>query len=126
MAALRKKAAPLRLVEVKPNDELKGHVFLMRGVSTRLYLEMRSKGGMIEKDELLRETLAAIVDSTLDCDPADLHPLQIQDLGYAWIDVWEEAALPNSSGRRSPRPSPSSPSTRRSTQPSPSATPSTS
>lgn len=105
MAAMKKHAAPIRTVTVRPNSELQGHEFLMRGLSTRLFLAVRS--GEVTEERILAETLDAIIDSTLDCDPAELAPDQLTGLFNAWSDAWKEAALPPVSGRRSSRRSPS-------------------
>jgi len=107
VAALKKHAAPIRTVLVKPNSELQGHEFLMRGLSTRLFLAVRS--GEATDEMMLTETLAAIIDSTLDVDPAELEPGQLTGLTLAWQEAWKDAALPPATGRRSARRSPSQP-----------------
>ena len=107
MANLKKKPAPIRTVLVKPNSELQGHEFLMRGLSTRLFLALRSHEATEEM--MLAETLASIIDSTLDTHPADLAPDQLTGLTLAWQQAWGEAVYPPATGRRSVKRSPSQP-----------------
>jgi hypothetical protein len=107
MANLKKRTAPLRTVLVKPNSELTGHEFLMRALPTRLYIALRA--GDATEEMMLAETLAAIIDSTLDCEPADLAPDQLTGLTNAWSEAWKDAALPPVTGRRSVKRSPSQP-----------------
>jgi hypothetical protein len=107
MANLKKHPAPIRTVLVRPNSELQGHEFLMRGLSTRLFLAIRADEAT--EETMLAETLGAIIDSTLDGDPADLAPEQLVGLTRAWQEAWKDAALPPATGRPSRRRSPSQP-----------------
>jgi hypothetical protein len=107
MASLKKRPAPIRTVTVRPNSGLQGHEFLMRGMTTRLFLKLRA--GDATEEDMLQATLDAIIDSTLDVEPAELAPEDLVGLTRAWQDAWKDAALPPVTGRRSPRRSPSQP-----------------
>lgn len=102
---MKKRPAPVRQVVVRPNGDLSGHEFIMRGLSAKVFLAIR--GGTATDEMMLEATLEAIIDSTLDCDPGELEPVQLAGLTRAWQEVWQDAALPPTSGRPSRRRSPS-------------------
>ena len=96
---LKRKPVDLPTITVEYADgPLAGHTVIMRSVSTRLYLLIRSDE--ITNDDCVRETLAAVVDHSLDLPGGvgDLPVGQVVDLFGRWIAAWEESALPPASG----------------------------
>lgn len=97
-----------RTIELHPNGPLNGHTVVMRYPSTALYLKVRGDDN-VTNDDMLSSVLAAVVDDTLPAGVIGLPPDQVVGLFPEWLNAWMEAAFPNRTGRRTRKPSPSSP-----------------
>jgi hypothetical protein len=91
--AKRGKVPEKPLLTVEPPDELAGHVFMMKRISTPDYIRMRK--GEMDDGQLVELIISSVVDHTVDGELIALDPLTlVNTLGDAWVQAHKQGALP--------------------------------
>lgn len=111
--SLEKRPVDLPTLEVDLTEgRLAGHTVIMRAPAIDAYLALRGDE-KVQNATIVEWILDAVVDDSFDL-PKGVRSLDYQtvlELLGPWIAAWEESVLPPATGRRSAKPSRSSPST---------------
>lgn len=84
-------------ITAQPEGRLAGHTFVMRELSARLYFALRR--GELDDADLLKATVEAVVDSTVE-DLLALSPNALWDLVDGWVKAHRRRAVPEASGEQ--------------------------